>query len=224
MLFKKLRKQIHTCKSCFSDVKDGSFHSLFSDEKNICDDCIYEGKPIFREFRINEISGISIYDYNSYIRTKMFTYKICEDYELKDFFLAPYKLEIKLRYFNYIIVPIPSFKEDDLERGYNHVVEIFKCLKLKIYYCLIKTKNVKQKLLNYEERQHIGECMEFNKEFDIKNKKILLVDDVITTGASMKGAIKILKENGAKIIEILSICKRELSEEEKKALKNISIL
>jgi competence protein ComFC len=220
----KLKKQTHTCKSCFKDIRYNSFHSLINSEVMICDDCLYYAKPIFKDFRIDGVKGLAIYEYNSYIRSKMFTYKICEDYELKDFFLAPYKLEFSLLYFGYIVVPIPSYKLDDERRGYNHVIEIFKCLKLQMITCLIKTEDIKQKLLNYDERQEIGKHFKFDSSFNIKNKKILLVDDVITTGASMKAAIKILKENGAKKIKILSICKRELSDEEKKHLKNVSIL
>jgi len=220
----KYKKQIHICKSCFKSMRYNSFHSLINSEITICDDCLYYSKPVFKEFTIDGVRGIAIYEYNPYIRNKIFTYKICEDYELKDFFLKPYKIGINLMFFGYIVVPIPSYKIDDARRGYNHVIEIFNCLSFKIFNCLIKTKDIKQKLLNYEERQEIGKYFKFDSSFDIKNKKILLVDDVITTGASMKAAIKILKENGARKIEILSICKRELNEEEKKHLKNVSIL
>ncbi len=224
MQLQKLKKQISICKSCFQDIKEGSFHLIFSDEKVICNDCLFECSPSFRKFKILEINGLSIFDYTPYIRSKMFAYKICEDYELNDFFLKPFSFEIKLRYFGFVIVPIPSYIDDDIKRGYNHVIEIFKCLNMKIINCLIKTKDVKQKLLSYEERQKISEILRFDEKYSVKGKKILLVDDVVTTGASMKAAINLVKENGAKKIEILSICKRELSEEEKKSLKNISIL
>ena len=92
------------------------------------------------------------------------------------------------------------------------MVEIFKCLDLKMYRCLVKTENIKQKELNYEDRQKIGEILKFDEKFVIKNKKILIVDDVITTGASMKAAIKILKNNGAKKVKVLCLAKRELDE------------
>ncbi len=92
------------------------------------------------------------------------------------------------------------------------MVEIFKCLDLEMYKCLIKTENIKQKELNYEDRQKIGNILKFDQKFSVKNKKILIVDDVITTGASMKAAIKIMKNNGARKVKVLCLAKREIDE------------
>ena len=89
--------------------------------------------------------------------------------------------------------------------------------------CLIKTKDIKQKLLNYDERQKISEIIEIRPN-DLFNKKVLLVDDVITTGASMKAAINLIQKCQPKILKILVISKRELTEEEKNNLKNKVIL
>ena len=185
---------------------------MFSFENNICDRCLFKLKPIFKFFKIDGVDALSIYEYDELIKEKINLYKGCEDYELKDIFVEPFKLELEAIYDGYKIVPIPSYFEDDQKRCFNHVVEIFKCLDLKMYRCLIKTENIKQKELNYEDRQKIGDILEFDKNFVVKNKKILIVDDVITTGASMKAAIKIIKNNGAKKIKVLCIAKRELEE------------
>ena len=40
---------------------------------------------------------------------------------------------------------------------------------------------------------------------DVKGKRILVIDDVITTGATVAECSKILKENGAKLVFALSI-------------------
>ena len=113
--------QTPACKSCFESINYTSFHKIFSfDEKVICDNCIFESKPVFKSFKINGIKGLAIYDYSPFIRTKFFLYKICEDYELKDYFLKPYSLELKLLFNGYKIVPIPSYIENDKARGYNH--------------------------------------------------------------------------------------------------------
>ncbi len=81
-----------------------------------------------------------------------------------------------------------------------------------MYKCLIKTENIKQKELNYEDRQKIGDILKFDEKFKVKNKKILIVDDVITTGASMKAAIKIMKKYGARKVKVLCLAKREIDE------------
>ncbi|WP_315116558.1 uracil phosphoribosyltransferase [uncultured Clostridium sp.] len=41
----------------------------------------------------------------------------------------------------------------------------------------------------------------------IKNKKIILIDDVITTGATAYNCAKVLMDNGAKEINILTVAK-----------------
>ena len=44
----------------------------------------------------------------------------------------------------------------------------------------------------------------------IKNKKFILIDDVLTTGATIEEGIRVLKENGAKEIKLLTIAKSRL--------------
>ena len=41
----------------------------------------------------------------------------------------------------------------------------------------------------------------------IKNKNIILFDDIITTGATINECAKILKQNGAKKVIILALAK-----------------
>lgn len=45
-----------------------------------------------------------------------------------------------------------------------------------------------------------------NKE-KIKGKTILLIDDIYTTGATLNECAKILKEGGARVIDVLTIAK-----------------
>lgn len=212
LMFLGERKDV--CKSCFKDIKQNSFHELFSSQNFVCSKCILEANPKFKYFDINGVKAISIYDYDEHMKTKMYLYKGCEDYEMKDYFIFPYRLELKILFSKYTIIPIPSYEEDDKKRGYNHVIEAFKCLDLPFLKAIIKTENIKQKELNYEQRQDIHKCFIWNKKIEIEGKKILLVDDVCTTGASLKAAINLIKQHNPKKIKILVIAKRELSNEE----------
>jgi len=217
-------KPISTCKGCFKDLKFNNFHSLLNPDLAICNECIYESHPEFIRFKINGVNSLALFSYNDFIRNKIYIYKGCEDYEMKDFFLSPYLAELKIFYSDFVIVPIPSYLEDDKKRGFNHVIEIFKCLNLQIIPFLIKTKNIKQKELNFEERQKISDILISDKSISLKHKKVLIVDDVITTGASMKAAINLVKLEKPKRIEVLAIAKRIMSEEELKKHKNIKKL
>ncbi|MFA6430544.1 MAG: phosphoribosyltransferase family protein [Candidatus Paceibacterota bacterium] len=107
-----------------------------------------------------------------------------------------------------ILVPIPTSKENLRERGYNQCELIIKELikidggenfstdfkalkKIKETKHQAKTKNKMQRLKN------LDGCFYVDKE-RIKGKNIILIDDVITTGATMKEARQALEEAGTK--------------------------
>lgn len=62
--------------------------------------------------------------------------------------------------------------------------------------CLIKTKNiVEQSKLGKEERQkNIKDVYKLNNVKNIENKKILLIDDIFTTGSTVNECSRILKQ------------------------------
>lgn len=111
------------------------------------------------------------------------------------------------------IVFIPSSKKAIKERGFNQceylAKEINKSLKLKIYKDLIKAKNIKeQKLLSKEDRfKNIKGAFSLKTNKNIKNKRVLVIDDVVTTGATLYECEKLLRENGASEIKILTVAK-----------------
>ena len=74
---------------------------------------------------------------------------------------------------------------------------------------LLKTKHTKsQTFLNRNMRKiNLKDSISFNKKIDINGKKILIIDDVITTGVTINMCCKILLENGAKSVDVISIAK-----------------
>ncbi len=110
----------------------------------------------------------------------------------------------------FLIIPVPLEKRRMKWRGFNQAEEIGKELaeffKIPLISdCLVKTrKTVSQVELADEARKENIKGAFLIKEKDlIKNKKILLADDVYTTGATMAECARILRESGAK--EIIGI-------------------
>jgi competence protein ComFC len=202
-----LNRQTNICKVCFCDIKITSFITLIRKDISICEHCFAAFKPRFIDFHDGNIKGLAIYYYDEIIKQKLYELKGCYDYELASIFLNYFKNYLKYKFRKYIIVPIPSHEEDDEKRGFNHVVAIFEILKLPIFKALIKTTPVKQSQLNHNQRQQIHKYMHLNNTFDLSNKHILIVDDVYTTGATMKAAINIISKQNPKKIAFLVMSK-----------------
>lgn len=74
---------------------------------------------------------------------------------------------------------------------------------------LIKIKNTRAQIeLSKEERkENVRGAFLCRDERQIKNKKIFLVDDVFTTGATMEECAKILKESGAREVWAITVAR-----------------
>jgi len=114
-----------------------------------------------------------------------------------------------------ILMPIPMYKDDIQKRGYNQsiliVEEIFKIdnginfeIETKIFKKIKNTPH-QSSLKNKNERlKNLKNCFCINENF-VKNRNIILIDDVITTGTTMKEARDTLKKAGAKKVICFSI-------------------
>ena len=111
-----------------------------------------------------------------------------------------------------IICSVPIHKKRMKERGYNQseliAKEIAKNLTNTIYKKVLKKikDNKRQSELKKEERlQNVKDVYEIQNKQIIENKKIILFDDIYTTGNTVNECSKVLKENGAKEILVLTL-------------------
>ena len=112
------------------------------------------------------------------------------------------------------IIPVPISNNRQKTRGYNQSLlitkEISKHTNLELVNnCLIKTKNiVEQSKLNKEDRiQNIQGVYELKNKQLIKNKNVLLIDDIYTTGSTVNECSKILRQGNPRKIGILVLAK-----------------
>ena len=113
-----------------------------------------------------------------------------------------------------IIIPVPIHKARMRERGYNQseliAKELAKKLELKVYTdVLIKIKNNKvQSTLSSKEREintkNVYKLVNLEK---IYNKRVLIFDDIYTTGATTNSCIEEVKKANVKKIGILTLAK-----------------
>ena len=109
------------------------------------------------------------------------------------------------------MIPAPSYSESDKQRGFNHVQEMFSILKLKMCCCIHKINDVKQSDGTSLQRQEIGKHLSIDLNAKLENKKLLIVDDVFTTGSTVKAMINLLKKCHPKKIKILVMSKTKMT-------------
>ncbi|MFV0379904.1 MAG: ComF family protein [Anaerorhabdus sp.] len=195
------------CLYCHKDIINGAtiFDYYFYNDL-LCCSCRRKIKKYHHHFKIDNIEGFAILEYNEFFSDLLVQYKECMDEALSLVFLWGYNLIIRLLLSGYTIVYIPSSKIKLDERGFNHLEKIFKKVGLRYTDILEKTDNQKQVYLNFEEREKMINKIRIKKGMKIP-KKILLVDDVFTTGSSLKGAIKVLSEHNCKV-KVLVLAKK----------------
>ena len=204
----KLIGQTEDCKICFKQINFISLFHIFN-KVNLCEKCSENLKPIFEFFEVDEIKALSIFEYDEIFKNLIYQFKGCYDIELRTIFLGKYKREINMIFKGYIIIPAPSSEFENIKRGFNHVEEIFSILNLPLEKHFEKIGEFKQADHNFNERKNIKNYIKLsNENFD--KKKYLLVDDIYTTGATMKTMISLLKDKGISNIKVLVLCKTKL--------------
>ena len=117
-----------------------------------------------------------------------------------------------LEEFDYII-PVPLYKTKLRERGYNQSEYLCKglnnVLNIEILNDLVnRTRHTRSqtKLTLAERVENVKNAFEINKKFigTIVDKKIILVDDIITTGSTLNEVIKVLREEKVSKIFVIT--------------------
>lgn len=113
-----------------------------------------------------------------------------------------------------IMLSVPLYQDRQKERGYNqaHLLAYYMSKLMKIKYCEKVLKRIKTTdslaLCNKMQRSNVikGAFKVEDKE-KIRDKNIIIIDDVFTTGATINECSKILKLNGAKNITAIVLAK-----------------
>lgn len=160
---------------------------------------------------------IYIFKYEGLIRKLIIDYKFNEKSYIYVCFvnliLKNKKIYEKLQSYD-TIIPVPISKKRMKERGYNQSLliakQISKDVKIPLQTnCLFKTKNIiAQSKLNKEQRkENIQNVYKLKNREILKNKRILLIDDIYTTGSTVNECAKILQQGMPKKIDVLVLAK-----------------
>ena len=113
-----------------------------------------------------------------------------------------------------LIIPVPLHLSRLKERGFNQSQLIAKELGNNIS-CNVKASllerakpTLPQVGMKRKERvQNVKGAFQLRKDADLRGKSILLIDDVFTTGATVRECSKILKKGGANQVSVLTLAR-----------------
>lgn len=217
--------QSFTCDICGTETFDGNlcpdcFKTVAFNDKEVCPICgrkttnpkiCYECKaraPLFKR----AVSPLVYRDGSTALIAK---FKNGNGY-LKEYFSD--LIAEKLKDFPAVdcIVYVPMTEKSLNARGYNQAELLANSLSARIGLQVLKDAVVKQKdtpeqkLLSRKEREkNLNGCFKVEKRAEIKGKNILLVDDVLTTGATSEVICKLLLKAGAKNVYLATVASVE---------------
>ncbi len=112
-----------------------------------------------------------------------------------------------------LVVPVPLHWRKSLERGFNQsellARELARRRNLPLAKALRRKRagSVQASLSLAERRRNVAGVFEVRSKRDIQNKRILLIDDVMTTGATASACATVLKRAGAKSVTLLTVAR-----------------
>lgn len=188
------------CKKCEIKIKEYEINKIINVQQN--ENCFFDFQ-------------IKTYMYKDIIRNKMLDYKFNEKSYLAETFEKMITKNEKICSFlkKYdIILYVPMFRKHKLRRGYNQseliAKKIAKTLEIDFEKNnLIKIADTQKQstLTKIERKTNIENAFEVAKPDRINNKKVILFDDIYTTGSTVNECSKVLKQAGANEIVILTI-------------------
>lgn len=190
----------YICENCEEKIEKYYINQIIDYRKN---------KKMYYDYQIK------ILKYENIIRDKIIDYKFKEKTYLHKTFekmiINNQKIYSFLKKYD-IMIPVPMYITKRWARGYNQTELIAKGLSKKLNIklksnVLKKIRNTKKQssLTKTERKQNIKDAFIVINENDIADKKIILFDDIITTGSTLNECSKILRKANVKEVAILTI-------------------
>ncbi|MDX1404492.1 MAG: ComF family protein [Woeseiaceae bacterium] len=110
-----------------------------------------------------------------------------------------------------VLVPVPLYRTRQMRRGFNQAIEICRCLKgatgIPINRQAVRTRATpSQTGLNANERRRNVQGA-FAVRGKLAQRRLLIVDDVITTGETCAQLASVLRKSGAEYVGVLAIAR-----------------
>ena len=180
----------------------------------ICNKCLKSITKLSKE----ENGIISYSYYSGVIKRLILRLKYKNDFSAGDvlaILLAEYIKE-NFEYSKCVLTYIPLSKKSMKNRGFNQCKYICKkvcnILHMECFDLLEKIKETREqkRLDKFEREENIKNAFKIKKYMDLGRSQIILIDDVVTTGSTLKEGYKILKQFYKNDIKLLTLAKTNI--------------
>ncbi|MDN3019026.1 ComF family protein [Paenibacillus sp. BSR1-1] len=181
---------------------------IYLDEKfrhgNLCNDCTrWEEDPEWQGFLDK---NISLFLYNDFLKEVLAKFKYRGDYALVKVFSELMKDKL-IKMEPDLFVPIPLSDERLYERGFNQAKAILLVSGFTPSEIITRIHTEKQSKKSRSERIHLPQVFKLCQDLNLKDKNIVIIDDIYTTGSTLRHAARLLKGAGAAAIQSLTIAR-----------------
>jgi len=182
-----------------------------------CYDCVrWEEDPIWQGCLTK---NQSFYLYNDFLQEVIARYKFRGDYILAKLFAEQLLQKLSTEAYD-LLVPIPLSPERLQERGFNQAEAIIREACLTPSKILTRIHGEKQSKKSRKDRIHAEQVFQLTEQPastspstesaqppTIQGKKIILIDDIYTTGSTLRHAAKVLASRGAASVTSITIAR-----------------
>jgi len=187
------------CKKCGKKLED--------ERQEYCGDCVRKQHYF--------LQGKGVFSYQKEMKLSMYRFKYSNRREYALFYadaaakqygewLSRHKIEA--------IVPIPMYPGKKRRRGYNQAEVFAKALSQRMGIVIenkmvrrVKNTSPLKELSEKQRKDNLKGAFQVDANI-VKYSKILLVDDIYTTGATVDAVAEVLQKAGVKEVYFLSIC------------------
>lgn len=170
--------------------------------QKICSDCSrwqanYRMKNLI-------IYNRSVYHYDDFIKTIIARWKYRGDYQLYQLFTITFQEKFK-QYFPNLpkptyLVPIPLSSERLKHRAFNQAEALAQLLPYPSLNILTRREGEKQSKKNRKQRIMMKNPFTLNRELPAEAKSVILIDDIYTTGTTLRHAATLIQQAGCEQI------------------------
>lgn len=194
-----MNQQVTHCLLCGRELQEAtSWGTLFNYHlpKTVCLRC--EG--CFIEIINQKEEGVSsLYEYTDAMKDYLHRYKFMHDVVLAKVFNRVINKHLAKK--TATIIPIPMHADNLKKRTFSHMDELLRVANIPFEQHLYKTTTETQVGKTREERIQSEQLFQVIDSELIQNKRLLIVDDIYTTGTTIKHAKRALLEAGAQSVE-----------------------